>query len=511
MVSGGRLTLRDAAADLPPPAGTPSGAGMKLRSSPQIAVVVLAALFAPLLSGCDPVSEDPPASGSGGPSHPGVDAVFADLDRDGPGAAVGVLLGGEVVHRAGYGVAHLDHGVRITPETVFDIASISKQFGAMAALLLEADGELDLDEDVRAYVPGLPDFGVRVTSRHLIHHTSGIRDWVHVMSLAGVERSDVISFDKILRMLFEQRATNFAPGAEYAYSNTGYNLLARVIEAQSGMSFRAFTRERIFEPLGMNRTHFSDDHLEVVRGRAESYSPNGDGGFVRQPNQLTALASSSLNTTIDDFILWMRNYGTGEVGGGEVAGRMRGRGVLNDGDTLAYAHGLTVGEYRGLPNFGHGGSWAGYRTNFVRFPEQDLSIAVFCNVSDCDPAGRALRVAEVFAGASMGLAPEPVGSAEITDAPPAAPTEAQLREYAGRYRSPELDVTYEIVVDGGGLVARHWRTGPSVLTPAGEDAFSGNPRRFPELRFRRDAAGRVVAFTVTGTRVRDLIFARVDD
>ena len=476
----------------------------------RVLFVALAASSAVALAGCGPASQASPATPvTDGPSHPGVDAVFADLDRDGPGAAVGVLLAGEIVHRAGYGIAHLDHGVPITPGTVFDIASISKQFGAMAALLLEADGRLDLDEDVRAYVPELPDFGVRITPRHLIHHTSGIRDWVHVMSLAGLERSDVISFDRILRMLFEQQAVNFDPGAEYAYSNTGYNLLARVIEAQSGMSFREFTRQRIFEPLGMSRTHFSDDHLEVVAGRAESYSPDGDAGFVRQPNQLTALASSSLNTTIDDFILWMQNYETGEVGGEELVKTMVEQGVLNDGETLAYAHGLTIGAYRGLPNFGHGGSWAGYRTNFVRFPEQDLSIAVFCNVSDCDPAGRARRVAEVFAGEAMGPEPEPVGTAEITDAPPPMPTEAQLREYAGRYRSPELDMTYEIVVDRGSLVARHWRTGPSALAPAGEDAFSGNPRLFPELRFRRDGSGRVVAFTVTGGRVRDLIFERV--
>ncbi len=477
--------------------------------SPHVLVLALAAfpiLFSPA---CGPTSQDLPASSSGGTSHPGVDALFADLDREGPGAAVGVLLGGEVVHRAGYGIAHLDHGIPITPETVFDIASISKQFGAMAALLLEAEGKLDLDEDVRTYVPEFPDFGVRITPRHLIHHTSGIRDWVHVMDLSGVERSDVISFDKILRMLFEQQAINFPPGSEYAYSNTGYNLLARVIEAESGMTFREYTQQRIFAPLGMSRTHFSDDYLEVVPGRAESYSPDGDGGFVRQPNQLTALASSSLNTTIDDFIRWMRNYETGEVGGGETVRTMLRRGVLASGDTLAYAHGLTIGEHRGLFNFGHGGSWAGYRTHFVRFPEQDLSIVVFCNVSDCDPAGRALRVAEVFAGELMEETPEPAEAARIADAPPAAPDEARLREYAGRYRSPELDMTYEVAVDGGRLVARHWRTGPSVLSPAGDDTFSGNPRRFPEVRFSRDAAGRVVAFAVTGARVRDLVFERV--
>ena len=479
------------------------------RRIPPAALAALSILFFPA---CGPVSDDTPRTASRGPSNPDVDAVFADLDRNGPGAAVGVLLNGEVVHRAGYGIAHLDHGVPITAETVFDIASISKQFGAMSALLLEAEGKLDLDEDVRAYVPELPDFGVRITPRHLIHHTSGIRDWVHVMDLSGVERSDVISFEKILRMLFEQRAVNFPPGSEHAYSNTGYNLLARVIEAGSGMTFREFTKQRIFEPLGMSHTHFSDDHLEVVPGRAESYSPVAEGaGFQRQPNQLTALASSSLNTTIDDFIRWMRNYQTGEVGGEDIVRTMLAQGVLTSGDTLAYAHGLTVGAYRGLSNFGHGGSWAGYRTNFVRFPEQDLSIAVFCNVSDCDPAGRALRVAEVYIGALMDApdeAPEADASAE---APPPALPESRLREYAGHYRSPELDMTYEVVADANGLIVRHWRFAPSALSPAGDDTFTGSPRRFPEVRFRRDASGRVTAFTVTGARVRNLIFERVAD
>ena len=166
----------------------------------------LAALIALTLSACTPAAPPP-----GGPTNADIDAIFADLEGDRPGAAVGVILDGEVVHRAGYGIADLDHGVPITPGTVFDIASISKQFGAMAALLLEAEGDLDLDENVRAYVPELPDFGAVITPRHLIHHTSGIRDWPHTMALGGVEFTDVISFEKILRMLHKQQAINFRP------------------------------------------------------------------------------------------------------------------------------------------------------------------------------------------------------------------------------------------------------------------------------------------------------------
>ncbi len=471
--------------------------------------VHLGLLAALALSACAPAADsDGPPADAGGPTDQEIDAIFADLEGSRPGAAVGVMLNGEVVHRAGYGTAHMDHGIPITPGMVFDIASISKQFGAMAALLLESEGRLDLDADVRGYVPELPDFGATITARHLIHHTSGIRDWPHTMALGGIGFTDVISFEKILRMLRRQQAINFAPGSEYAYSNTGYNLLARVIEVQSGMTFREYTESRIFGPLGMTRTHFSDDHLEVVPGRAESYAPVDDGeGFRRMPNQLTALASSSLHTTIDDFIRWMRNYETGQVGGEDMLGTMVRPGVLTGGDTLDYAHGLGVGEYRGLPTFGHGGSWVGYRTNFVRFPEQNLSIAVFCNVSDCDPAGRARRVAEVYVGDLMG--PEPEAAEPGADPEGPALTPDQLLEYAGSYRSPELDSTYDLDIDADGrLVAGHWRNDPAVLSPTGADTFAGDQWFLPEVRFVRDGEGRISGFTVTGGRVRDLIFER---
>ena len=463
----------------------------------------LAAFIPLLLPACAPTT-----GGPGGPTNPEVDAIFADLEGDRPGAAVGVLLNGEGVHRAGYGTAHLDHGIPIGPGTVFDIASISKQFGAMAALLLESEGKLDLDADVRGYVPELPDFGATITARQLIHHTGGIRDWPHTMALGGIGFTDVISFEKILRMLYHQQAINFEPGSEYAYSNTGYNLLARVIEVQSGMTFREYTESRIFGPLGMTSTHFSDDYLEVVPGRAESYTPIADGGgFQRLPNQLTALASSSLHTSIDDFARWMRNYETGQVGGDEMLRTMVQRGVLTGGDTLDYAHGLSVGDYRGLPTFGHGGSWVGYRTNFTSFPEQNLSIAVFCNVSDCDPAGRARRVAEVFIGDLMGPEPDTPEAEAEAEGPVLSPE--QLQEYAGSYRSPELDSTYDLEVDADGrLVAGHWRNDPSVLSPTGTDEFAGDQWFLPEVRFVRDGGGRISGFTVTGGRVRDLIFER---
>ncbi len=462
----------------------------------------------------------PASCGSGGPAPEGeasaardaaVDTVFSDIEDHAPGAAVAVRHEGAVVHLAGYGVADMDHGIPITPGTVFDIASVSKQFGAMSALLLEADGALDLDADVRTYVPELPDFGHTITARHLIHHTSGIRDWPHTMGLGGVEMSDVISFEKILRMLFRQRSLNFAPGSEYAYSNTGYNLLALIVERASGMTFREFTRDRIFSPLGMSDTHFSDDSNEIVAGRAESYAPregeDAEPEWERRVNQLTALASSSLHTTAADFARWMANYETGVVGGPDVATRMTQRGVLTGGDTIAYAYGLTVDDYRGLRTFGHGGSWAGYRTNFVRFPDHDLSVAVFCNVTSCDPAGRARAVAEVFLADAMATE-RPGGDDDAGESPRPALSASELAEFAGEYRSPELDSTYDLFVRDARLLAEHWRGARVQLSPTGADTFTGDHPWFPEVRFLRDARGRVASFTVTGARVRDLVFER---
>ena len=184
------------------------------------------------------------------------------------------------------------------------------------------------------------------------------------------------------------------------------------------------------------------------------------------------------------------------------------RGVLTGGDTSDYAQGLTVGAYRGLVNFGHGGSWAGFRTNFVRFPEENLSIIVFCNFSTCNPAGRALEVAEVFLEDQMGPTPlQPDGLDDVTES--LSLSDSELREYSGHYRSPELDSTYEVFVESGRLVAEHWRNPRSILSPTGDDLFRGDQRWFPEVRFVRNQPGQVVGFTVTGTRVRDLMFERV--
>jgi len=437
-----------------------------------------------------------------------VDRIFGGWHRpDSPGASVLVLRNGETVHAKGYGMADLEHGVPIRPTTVFDIASVSKQFAAMAVALLEAEGRLAVDDDVREHIPELPEFGQRITIRHLVHHTSGLRDWPGTLAMAGWDYQDVISFRQILGMAFHQRELNFVPGAEHAYSNTGYNLLAEIVARVSGVSFREFCEERIFAPLGMRDTHFHDDHTEIVLDRAHSFRRGPDGTYHLAWNTLTALGSSSLFTTAEDLARWARNFEEPVVGGPAVIRRMEERGVLNGGDTIPYAWGQSLGRYRGLDVWSHGGSWAGYRTTLVRFPAQRFAIVILGNTAEMNPAALANRIADVYLADAFTEPPPD------TQQPPTVPEErwhpsaAELAEYAGEYHSDELFTSWRLEVVEGALVARHFRRADVRLRPSERDRFRGD--LFGEVRFARDAAGTVTGFTANQTRIRGLLFERV--
>jgi CubicO group peptidase (beta-lactamase class C family) len=445
-----------------------------------------------------------------------VDELFRRWDSDStPGAAVMVLHRGIPVHVRGYGMADLEHDVRIAPSTVFDIASVSKQFAAMAIALLEAERRLSLDDDVRKYIPELHDFGHTITIRHLVHHTSGMRDWPGTLRIAGWDYQDVISFDQILRMAFSQRELNFVPGAEYAYSNTGYTLLAEIVQRVSGKSFREFTDERIFQPLGMRSTHFHDDHRMIVPNRAQSYT-NGPGGRWRTvADQLTALGSSSLFTTVEDLARWIGNFSTGRVGGLRLVARLHERGVLNTGDTIAYAFGQSVATYRGISSVAHTGSWAGFRTVLHRFPDNNLAVIILANTSDMNPSALAQRIADIYLADALAPPPAITGPAGVpvpassTGAPERwTPTADDLRSYEGTYRSDELMTSWTLAARDGRLVATHFRAGEATLQPAQPDRFQGG--LFGEVRFQRDAQGRITGFTANSDRIRGLRFVRQD-
>jgi len=326
-----------------------------------------------------------------------VDRLFAEWDKpDSPGAAVVVLKNGKVVHQQGYGMANLEYGVPITPATIFDVASVSKQFTAMAIAILAKQEKISLDDDIRKYMPDIPDFGKTITIRHLLHHTSGLRSWGFLMQLEGLEWDDRLSYAHTLQLARNQKELNFEPGEEYSYSNTGYTLLAEIVTRVTGQPFREWTTTNIFKPLGMTDTHFHDDHTEIVKNRASSYTLDKKGGFRNVVSNLTVVGSSSLFSTVEDMSKWIKNFDEGQVGGTAVLDQMFETGVLNNGKKLNYAFGLVMGEYRGIKTAHHSGGWAGFNSHIVLFPKQKFNVAVLSNLSTMKPVPLANQIADIY-------------------------------------------------------------------------------------------------------------------
>jgi CubicO group peptidase (beta-lactamase class C family) len=427
-----------------------------------------------------------------------VDQLFLAWDRRGsPGAAVAVVKDGEAVYERGFGYADLEHGVPITPSTVFDIASVSKQFTALAIAMLVKDGRIDLDADYREYLPEMPEYEHTVTIRHLVHHTSGIRDWTNALPIAGVRFEDVISFEDILEMARHQKDLNYTPGAEYSYTNTGYNLLAEIVARVTGEPFPDWMKENVFEPLGMESTHFQADHDEIVANRAFSYGADPGRGFQNVANNLTAIGSSSLYTTAEDLVRWVLNFEQRRVGGPEAVELMLQQGVLNNGRIIEYAFGQGVGTYRGARTVSHGGSWAGFRTHLLRFPDKRFAVIVLGNFNYFNPSAMANAIADIylFPEAAAAGPGNPDASAPEVEVDPRI-----LDDYAGTYRLGPgwlLTITHE----GGRLMAQATGEDKFPMTAVAEDRFWVTAYG-ASVFFPRDANGAVTHIGYRGIGAR---------
>ena len=446
-------------------------------------------------------------SGADSSVHERVDRIFAQWDRtDSPGCALGVYRNGRVDYSRGYGMANLELGVSVSPQSVFDIGSTSKQFTAMSIMLLARDGKLSLDDDIRKYVPELPDYGKTITIRHILTHTSGIRDYLTLWALAGVDDADLTTDQDALDLIARQRELNFAPGDHWLYSNSGFFLASVIVKRVSGKTLAQFAQDRIFAPLGMTHTRFNDDHKAVIPMRATGYTPRDSGGWATEMSNFEQTGDGAVQTSIEDMQRWDENFYTGAVGGFDILAAMQKPAVLNDGKQQTYALGLTVDSYRGLRTVSHGGSWAGYRAELLRFPDQHFAVACLCNLARINPSLLARRVAEVYLGDRM----TPANEANVVAAgrtPNAvtgtwSPGASELVPFAGRYESPELETTYTLSVEGGKLMLRRRRSAPIALSPTTTDAFSAEGITY---RFTREK-GRVNGFLVDAGRTRNLRF-----
>lgn len=393
-----------------------------------------------------------------------VDSIFAVFDGTRtPGCAVGVSEEGEPLLLRAYGMADLEHDVPNQANTIFEPGSVSKQVTAAATILLALDGKLSLDDDVRKYIPELPDYGEVVTIRHLLNHTSGLRDWGSVAGIEGWPRTRrAHTHVHVLDILSRQGSLNYRPGDFYSYTNSGYNLQAILIGRVAGMPFAEFTRERIFEPLGMTRTSWRDDFTRVVKDRAIAYSRSRDDGQWHQLMPFEDVhGNGGLLTTVEDLLKFTRNLETGEVGGPRFIEEMHRQGVLNSGKTISYASGLMIGTYKGLPEVQHSGSTAGYRGHLARFPGQGLALAVMCNTATANAGGLLHQVADLYLGdavAEGGPEPTVAGAVEL-------PRE-HLEALSGGYRDTRTGVLERITATDDGL-----RLGRATLRPVSRTRF----------------------------------------
>ncbi|UCC40289.1 MAG: serine hydrolase [Candidatus Aminicenantes bacterium] len=325
-----------------------------------------------------------------------VNKLFAKWDKaDSPGCALAVIKDGKIIYKKGYGMANLEHNIPITSKSVFYIGSVSKQFVSMSIALLAKEGKLSLDDDIRKYLPEMPDYGTPITIRHLIHHTSGLRDYLTLLGIAGIDFGTYHE-DEAVELIARQKELNFKPGEEYLYSNSGYLTLAVIVERASGKSLRNYADENIFTPLGMTSSHFHDDYTMLIKNRATGYFPGGKGKYKNFISTFDCVGSGGLFTNVEDLFQWDQNFIHKKVGGQDVFDLIHTKGKLNNGKELDYAFALTIGTYKGLKTVGHGGALGGYRSSFLRFPEQNFSIICLSNLSSFNPSRLSRQVADIY-------------------------------------------------------------------------------------------------------------------
>ena len=397
--------------------------------------------------------------------------VFSKFDSTSvPGCTVGVAMRGDTVLTAAYGMADLEHDVTNRPDSVFEAGSVSKQFTATAVLLMAQQGKLALDDPVRKYIPELPEYEAPITIRHLLNHTSGLRDWGSLEAIAGWPRTTrAYTHAHVLEILSRQHALNYTPGAEYSYTNSGYNLAAILVGRVSGRTLAEFTRDAIFQPMGMTSTGWRDDFRRVVKNRSIAYMQSGAVFRQLMPFE-DVYGNGGLLTTVSDLLKWNRNFVTAKIGGRELVVQQQQQARLNDGRTIAYAAGLFVQDYRGLKEVSHSGTTAGYNAWLGRYPDQDLSVAVLCKSSLANGTQLGHEVADIYLGDSAkGPAP---GRAPRSDSGPAwQPTPEQLAGFVGEYTSDEIETTLRVALENGRLVI-HRRPDEAIsLTPTGANGF----------------------------------------
>lgn len=409
-----------------------------------------------------------------------VDALFSQWNKpDSPGCALAVIRDGQIIFKRGYGVANLDYGIPISSTSVFNIASVSKQFTSMSVALLAQQGKLSLDDDIRKYAANFPQYQSVITIRNLLNQTSGVREYSHLMLAAGTRFQDA-SDEDVYKILLRQKELNFKPGEEYSYSNSNYFLLAQIVRSASGKSLRDYAEENIFKPLGMVNTRFRNDSNEVIKNRAVGYAARGSSVDTAGSYHI---GDGGLFTTVDDLILWDRNFYDNKLGGGaKLLEQFLTPATLNNGQKSDYAFGIDVETYKGLKMLGHDGAYYGFTAAMIRFPDQKFSVICLCNQTGIESARLARQVADIY------LANE-LKKVELPELKVVQVTEKELAAVAGSYFNSTNSNFRRLYVKNGKLIYSRGSS-ESELAPLGKNSFVmlGTPDRV-EISFKPTRPG----------------------
>lgn len=448
-----------------------------------------------------------------------IDKLFAGYNAATPGAAVAVVKDGKIIFKKGYGAANLEYDLPVTPKTVFHVASLSKQFTAFSIYLLEKQGRISLEDDIRKYVPEVPDFGKTIRIKHLLAHTSGIRDQWALLTLAGWRMDDIITTEHILKIISRQKELNFEPGTAFSYSNSGYTLLAETVKRVSGKTFAEYTRENIFAPLGMTDTQFYDDFNKIVKNRAYSYEKE-NGAYKKKNLNYSNVGATSLLTTVEDLSKWALNFENLTVGDAELIRRFNEPSLLNNGQPVLYAvingensyhaKGQFTRNYRGVDLLNHSGHDAGFRSFLLRFPAKKLSIIALSN----DEHINAFQTSFTIAGFYLKNDLKEISNANTANTvsekkETVKEPNVDLKVFEGKFYSEELSTEYSAKVRNGKLVLSHARLSDAELTETGKDKFSGNINFAVEIEFLRDKANAVSGFRISNFGAKNVKFDKV--
>jgi CubicO group peptidase (beta-lactamase class C family) len=426
-----------------------------------------------------------------------------------PGAAVAVLKNNKIIFKSVKGLASVEYDIPLTNSTVFEMASVSKQFTGFAIAILIDKGLLSLDDDIRKYLPEVPNFARKITVRHLIYHTSGIRDWTYSFQLAGYKVEDVVTIEMILKFVANQKNLNFNPGDEFSYSNTNYNLLAVILERVTKQTFPSWTKENIFKPLGMNNTFFKQDYRDAIKNEAFSYASDSVPFKLKKGN-MAAFGSTSLYSNLDDLIKWVNNFDSRLVGGENVFKIISSQGILNNGGKIPYTFGNYNLTYKELDLIQHLGLTLGYRTSIRRFPDPKIAVIYLANDGNDATYGRAEKIAELYL---QGLEREPPPTMPefpyVEESDRKSVENPELINYVGTYYSEELGAVYNLKISNNNLTAIHSRINPIVLKYSKTDNFSVETDFMQKVEFIRNSRNEIIAFKVSNGSDRNILFNKL--